>query len=397
MRRVTLLAAFAAFLIACGGHHDASVVDGPPGVDHADASVADASVVDGPPDVDHADASVDAMTLPGSHPRLVVAGADGVHIWDHADELAAVRAPDATLGGVTGALGLAVGADTLYVTSSNKATALVRFAGASTLADGAKPTGTIDATALGETLDKRHTPLLFDGGDLWINTATGIRRVANAATATASTAHFTHPWHQIESMVVDAGRVIGGQTSGAGILVWNHAASSTGEVTSDWTLSPQVAVHAVVAGDRLYGSSYAPPDVSIWNAISTVTTAHAPDRVLHGVCGAGNGAELRYVTVTADDTLVVVHNELASGAASQHEKVCLFRHASTLVDGAKPDAVAENDAMGSTGSNSDKAVLAGTRLFVMSHDGVAIFDDALGTPAFVALLPITGPTDLLVL
>jgi len=42
-------------------------------------------------------------------------------------------------------------------------------------------------------------------------------------------------------------------------------------------------------------------------------------------------------------------------------------------------------------------VLVGTRLFVIGRDGVAIFDDALGTPAFVALLPVTGPTDLLVL
>jgi hypothetical protein len=393
MHRFTLIAAF---LIGCGGHHDAGVVDGPPGVGQADASV------DGPPDVheidahiDPADAGIDAASSI-SHPRLVVAAADGVHIWDHADELDAVRSPDATLAGVTGALGLAAGADTLYVTSSNPATALVRFAGASTLADGASPTGTLDDAALGETLDKTHTPLFFDSGDLWIETSTGIRRVANAATATASTAHFTHPWHQIETMVVDGGRLFGGQISGAGVLVWNDVASRTGEVTSDWTLSPQSVFHAAAAADRFYGSAYT-PDISIWNAISTVTAAHAPDRVLHGVCGAGGNAELRYLAVTADDTLVVVHNESVIGGPGQYEKVCLFRHASTLVDGATPDAIAANDVLRSTGSNSDKAVLAGTRLFVLSRNGVAIFDDALGTPTFVAQLPITGPTDLLVL
>src|SRR5207244_13222569 len=129
---------------------------------------------------------------------------------------------------------------------------------------------------------------------------------------------------------------------------------------------------------------------------STLTAAHAPDRVLHGVCGAGTGAELRYLTVTADDTMVVVHNEQMSGGA-EHEKVCLFRHASTLADGAIPDAIAEHDVLHETGSNSDKAVLVGARLFVMSRQGVAIFDDALGKPALVALLPVTGPTDLLVL
>jgi len=392
MRRITLVAVF---LIGCGGHHDAGV-DGPPGGNDAAADVDGPPVVDGPPAVDDAAADVDA-TPPSSYPRLVVAGADGVHIWDHAAELDAVRPPDATLAGVTGALGLAVGADTLYVTSSDAATALVRFARASTLADGAIPTGTLDAAALGETLGESHTPLLFDGGDLWINTWNGIHRVANAATATAATAYFTHPWHQIASMVVDDGRLIGGQISGAGVLVWNHAASRTGEVASDWTLSQQPVFHAVAAGDRLYGSSYAPPDISIWNAISTVTAAHAPDRVLHRVCGAGTGAELRYVTVTADDTLVVVHNERVSGGTGHHIKVCMFRHASTLADGATPDAIAEDDVLRSTGTNSDKAVLVGTRLFVMGRDGVAIFDDALGTPAFVALLPVTGPTDLLVL
>ena len=59
-------------------------------------------------------------------------------------------------------------------------------------------------------------------------------------------------------MVVDDGSLIGGQISGAGLLVWNDAASRTGEVTSDWTLSPQPVFHAVAAGDRLYGASYAP-------------------------------------------------------------------------------------------------------------------------------------------
>jgi hypothetical protein len=196
-------------------------------------------------------------------------------------------------------------------------------------------------------------------------------------------------------MAVDAGRLFGGQISGAGVLVWNDAASQTGEVTSDWTLSAQPVFHAVVAADRLYGAAYA-PDISIWNAISTVTAAHAPDRVLHGVCGGGNDAELRYLTVTADDTLVVVHNAPGGGTGS-HTKACLFRNASTLADGAPPDAIAESDALYSTGSNSDKAVLVGTRLFVLSRDGIAIFDDALDTPAFVALLPVTEPTDLLVM
>jgi hypothetical protein len=109
--------------------------------------------------------------------------------------------------------------------------------------------------------------------------------------------------------------------------------------------------------------------------------------VLRNVCGDGH---VRYLTVTADDTLVVVHD-------GQVVKVCLFRDARTLADGAAPDAIAEDDGLRSTGTSSDKAVLVGTRLFVLGRDGVAIFDDALGTPDLVALLPVTAPTDLLVL
>jgi hypothetical protein len=382
MRRITWIAAF---LIACGGSGGAGGDDpsggdpdadvDPPGDDEPDAGSDDPAGDDDP----------DA-TPPSSYPRLVVAAADGVHIWDHAAALDAVRDPDATLVGVTGALGLAVGADTLYVTSSSPAAALVRFAGASTLADGATPTGTLGAAAFGEPLGEAHTPLLFAGGDLWINTWNGIHRVADAATATGSTAYFTHPWHQIASMVVAGRRLLGGQISGAGVLVWNDAASRTGAVTADWTLSPEPVFHAAIARDRLYGASYA-PDVSIWNGISTVTAARAPDRVLRNVCGDGH---VRYLTVTADDTLVVVHD-------GQVVKVCLFRDARTLADGAAPDAIAEDDGLRSTGTSSDKAVLVGTRLFVLGRDGVAIFDDALGTPDLVALLPVTAPTDLLVL
>jgi hypothetical protein len=379
MRRITWLAAF---LVACGGSGGAGG-DDPSGGDDPDADVDDPDAGSDDPDAGSDDPDA---TPPSSYPRLVVAGADGVHIWDRAAALDAVRGPDATLAGVTGALGLAVGADTLYVTSSSPATALVRFAGASTLANGAAPTGTLGAAALGAPLGEAHTPLLFAGGDLWINTWNGIHRVANAATATGSTAYFTHPWHQIASMVVAGRRLLGGQISGAGVLVWNDAASRTGEVAPDWALSPEPLFHAAIARDRLYGASYA-PDVSIWDGISTATAARAPDRVLRNVCGNG---EVRYMTVTADDTLVVVHN--GEGA-----KVCLFRDARTLADGAAPDAIAEDDVLRSTGTGSDKAVLVGTRLFVLGRDGIAIIDDALGTPDLVAVLPVTAPTDLLVL
>ena len=373
MHRLTL--AFG-LLIGCGGPHAGGGPDGAPVPDGATS----------------ADASSDAA-LPGTYPRLVVAGSGGVQIWDHVDQLAAVRAPDVTLSGVTGALGIVVGDDTLFVTSTS---GLARFAHASALADGAAPSGSIAASAFSTALTQ-HTPLRYDAGNLWLETGGEIDLVAGAQTATAVAARFTHPYGQIESVELDAGRLLGGQISGAGLLVWNDAATRTGTVASDWTLDAMGPWHMSIAGDRLYASAYAPPNIAIWNAISTVTTATPPDVTLTSVCGAGTAAELRYMTVTATDVLVVIHDELVNGGTTQSEKVCVFQHASTLTATPSPDAIAADPELRPSGSTIDKAVLAGERLYVMDRDGVTIFDHALTGPTRIVKLPIDGPMDLLVL
>jgi hypothetical protein len=370
MHRITLVSCF---LIGCGGHHPGVTVDATP------------PVPDGPaPGVD--------APLPATYPRLVVAGAGGVQIWDHADALAAVRAPDATLSGVTGALGLAVGDDMLFVTATS---GLYRFAPASTLADAAAPTGSIAASAFSTPLSV-HTPLRYETGNLWVETGGEIDLVSGAPNATSVAARFTHPWGQIASLELDAGRLLGGQISGAGMLVWNAAATRTGTVTPDWTLDHTTATHTAIVGGRLYTSAYAPPTISIWTAISSVSSATPPNLQLTSVCGTGNNSELRYMTVTDTDVLVVIHNELVNGT-TQIERVCLFQHASTLTGAPTADAIAADPQLHASGSNIDKAVLAGDRLYVMDHDGITIFDHALTSPTRVMKLLIQGPQDFVVL
>jgi len=372
MHRILILA-----LLACGQH---------PGTSPDASSQADSSTpVDAP--------------KPPTYPRLVVASASGVQIWDHADVLAAPRVADATLAGIdASALGLALHGDELFVTSSHPSNAVYRFA--ATLADGATPTGAVTAASFGGALYAAHTKLQVDrNGDLWIAAGGTLHLVASASTATAASAHFTHPWQQIFGMAYDetGDHLFGGQVSGAGLLVWNQAKARTGEVTAmDYALSSTSAFHAEIAADRLYVSHYAPPDVAVWDGISAVTAGRAPDHTLATLCDAGSSAELRYITVTTDDVLIVIHNEIVGG--TQIEKVCMFKGASTMTAGRAPDAVASDPSLYPSASNIDKAVLTKDgRLFVLDRTGIAIFDHALDAPVFVTKLPIASPMELLVL
>ena len=371
MHRLFLLC----FVVGCGSHPSNSTSDASSGTPDG-ASAADAPT-------------------PSTYPRLVVAGSAGIQIWDHADAIAAARAPDATLAGVTGALGLAVGDDTLYVTASGSP-ALYRFTHAAGLADATPPAGSIDAASLGAQLDY-HAPLVYDSGNLWLLAGGAIHLVANAQTASSATAHFVHPWSQIESMVLDSGRLIGGQISGAGMLVWNNAASRTGQVAADWTLAPYAAFHSVIAGGRLYASAYSPPNIAMWSHIAADASPVAADGSLGSVCGTGTGAELRFMTVNASDQLIVLHNELVAGGTAMSERVCVFQNASMLTGTPTPDAMIADPELQPSAATIDKAVLVGERLFVMDRAGITIYDNATTSPVRVAKLPIAGPEDFVVL
>jgi hypothetical protein len=234
-----------------------------------------------------------------------------------------------------------------------------------------------------------------------------IHLVANARTATSPTAHFTHPFGQIAGMVYEelGKKLLGGQISGAGLLVWNSAAARTGDVTAtDYKLDDAVAFHldigaSPVGGGRLFASAYG-PNVFIWNSIGTVGAPKSPDVTMTSVCGAtGVGPEIRYLTVK-DDVLVVIHNHIDSSTNTQIETVCLFQGASSISGSRAPDAIAASPALKSTGSNRDKAWLTTDgHLFVVVADGVVIFRNAKTAPVFVTKLTsgIGVPYDLIVM
>jgi hypothetical protein len=366
-------------VLACGGHHAGNSPDAPLSNPDSGGNGADAPT-------------------PATYPRLVVAGSVGIQIWDHADAITAPRSPDATLGGIGNAVGLVVGDDNLYVaTSGGTETTLYRYSHAAGLVDGMTPQSTISPMALGAG-SSYHALMRYDSGGVWLIAGGAIHLVADAEHATAATAHFTHPWGQISSMVLSSGRLIGSQISGAGMLVWNNAATRTGTVAADWTLTTGMAGwNMQVSGPRLYVSRYSPPNISIWSNIANDSSPTAPDLSLTTVCGAGNSAELRYINVSSGDVLVVLHNELGPSGTTLSEKVCMFEHASALTGTPTPTAVAIDPMLVPTGSDADKAVLVGDRLFVLDRDGITIFDHALTTPARVTKLPISGVRDFVVL
>ncbi|WP_394847190.1 hypothetical protein LZC95_06940 [Pendulispora brunnea] len=319
--------------------------------------------------------------------RLIVAGGNGVRIWDDATGITADVAPDAALAGIDGpASGVALDADTLLVTSSG-ASAVYRFEGASTLGDGATPASAVPTSAFGGTLSALS--LQVDGrGSLWIQSGSRIRVLPrNAAAPSAS---FSHPWQGLEGMAYDeaSDTLYGGQIQGAGLLAWTHASSRTGDAGSDYRLADVSAWHLKLAGGRLFGSSYSNP-VVIWNDISTVTGPKAPDVQLTGLCDEGGvHGEIRYLTVH-DDTLVVIHQARVNDELT--EKVCLFHDAHALSGLRAPDAVARHDLRSSV--YYDKAQLTGDgHLFVRDKTGIAIFKDATTAPVFVTRLT-NGMTD----
>jgi hypothetical protein len=349
------------------------------------------------------DAGQDApLVPPPTFPRLVLAHAGGVAIWNNVDKVTTNVAPSAKLatadGGVTGqGLGLGWNGDTLWVAINDASRAILRYANASALTDGAMPTSTIANTTFGGPLSAGPATIRFDSrGNVFMRSASDVGSIHLVTPgATAATAHFRHPtFQQIVGMAYDetGNKLIAGQISGAGLMVWNNAVTRTGEPASDYQLAPaNTPTHLTIAGGRLYETHFAPSSVRIWNGISAVTGAKAPDLTLSDLCGT---TELRYSTVI-DDTLIVLHN----GGGS--EKVCLYRGAAALTATRAPDAVATDASLVNSGNYTDKAFLSKTgHLYVQDKDGVAIFKNATGpTPEFVTKLVLASsmPYDFLIM
>jgi len=330
---------------------------------------------------------------PAVRPRLLVAHAGGVAIWDRADELTADVMPDHDLGGFSGqGLALAADGDRLFAASSGNARSVYIYDGLDAL-DGAStsPNGIPPSSfngAINEVWD-----LHVAGGDNLVITSSedigSTRMFPMASTLTTggmSPARFTHGFQQLRDAVYvpSVDRLFATQVSGAGLIAYDDASSATGDQDLSWALEPGAFVWSAAfhQGD-LYAS--ANTELKIWRNIASISSTQAPDVVLDQA-----GSQLTGVLYFSfqGDTLVVTNKD------NVEPKVQLFFNASTLSSGAAPDVTIPLNGL------PDDAVLDQTgHLYVRYDEQVLIFSDATTTPTFQASLDIhlSGVNDILLI
>jgi hypothetical protein len=349
--------------------------------------------------VDTTTGTVWRFTTALAHPRLVVAGTMGVLIWDDVDLILSDTPAHASLGSVTEGLSLALDRNRLYVASQGT-NPLYIYDNAISLTDGATSNESLTQAAFGGTELFEIYDMFIDSMDrLWICDGGTIRLFLNASTLTSvssSQAQFTHPFFQIYTMGVDivGDKLIGGQISGAGAIVWDNPASMSGEGNiSDWTLTENGGPRRmVISDDRLYVASIAAMDdwsyVNIWNNISSVSSTTIPNVTMGSSSNLNSAMDL----MIRDDILVVTIADIGTST----KQVNIYIDASTITGDMTPDQEVSNAAMG----YPKKAYLAADdRLYVMANGGISIFENATTSPSFVVKITtgITFANDFIVI
>jgi len=351
------------------------------------------------------DQALSITVTPNSFPRLLVAngpspGGGAVKIWNNVDGCAADQASNATLGGFStdGALRLALDGNRLFAAGNDSTTAMYIWDNASTLGNGAAPTTTLPVTSFAGTALSTVYDMFVDGnGQLWVGYGY-VRLFLNASSLTSSStsqAQFTHQWGpQIFAMASDTtgNKLIGGQVSGAGAIVWNNPASKTGETNADdWTLKAfGTASFMTISGNRLYmgsattlgGSGY----VNIWNNISSITAGQDPNVTM---TGASSLAGVVHVQVKNNFLVATVSNPPTY-------QVNIYANASSISGETTPTFQITDTSM----VLPRKAHLANDgRLYVLDQNGLLIFRGATTTPAFVCEITtdISSPRDFLIM
>jgi len=400
----TFLWSACALVLACGGSGDVTIDGGGDSGGADGAPPSDGAVFDAPSgDASSGDASSgDAAAYAG---RMFVSqeGA-GVAVWDGAGSLAADGAPAFTMSDATiasGSRGLVVVNNRLVV--GENVGGLVAFDGAKTLAGGATPSAVVPLSAFvkpaGNISGMPSVRIAYNEktDTLWPGGSWGTDRFDNGASLSSSSsgaALFSHPYLQLPAFAYDAtgDRAFLGQISGAGLLAWNGAKSATGSPSASFTLDQKMAAwSAAIAQDRLYavggdsGNGTTPREsIDVWNAISSVSAAKAPD--LSITSGLAQQDFSPFVTV-ANDTLIV---------CVQSGKVLMWKHASSLTGNVAPDFTLTTQL-----NAPQKAVLGPItgRLYVLDSEGVAIYASATTAPTFVAKITsgLSKPQDVAVI
>jgi hypothetical protein len=315
-------------------------------------------------------------------------------MWDHADEISSDEAADVTLGDLSGeALALALYEDRLVVASSDDTHAFFLYDDASRAEDGATYSDRIGVDAVGgDALWRVSEMSSDDDGNLWTVIYEGsiwlIREGASLGSGSPGQVEFMHPWMQINSMVLDhaGNKLLGGQISGAGLIVWNDPLSATGTGNEhDWDLHGADATSMVIAGDRMYVGCWNEPFVQIWDAISSITATAAPDATM---AGGSNLDQVWHVSVRDNVLVACVHDVSVS-------QVNIYLDAAALDGETAPDFEITDTLL----NWPRKALLdANENLYVMHQDGMLIFSQALSSPSLAASLTAAGsPSDFVLI
>jgi hypothetical protein len=341
------------------------------------------------------DGSTDNDCPPVTLPRLVVSDPDaGVLLWDNADEITSDAAADATLGDLSGhALALALYGERLVVASSDGTYAFFIYDDIARIGDGASYDDRIGVDAVGGSALSQVGEMSADGeGNLWTVIYQGsiwlVREGASLGSASPGQVEFMHPWSQINSMELDVAgnKLLGGQISGAGLIVWNDPTSDTGTGNeNDWTLHVASATSMLIDSDRLYVGCWNEPYLQIWNGISSITATAAPDATM----AAGSNLDEVWDVFVRDNVLVAC--VFTTGVS----KVNVYLDAGALDGETAPDFEIDDALL----DWPRKAYLdANENLYVMDSDGILIFSNALSAPALVTeITAAADPSDFLVI
>jgi hypothetical protein len=230
----------------------------------------------------------------------------------------------------------------------------------------------------------------FTGTNTWVSDFNGDMLRFDALTALTSSSmpvKFVHPFNQIYGAAYDAtgDRLIGGQVSGAGVLVFENASTATGTMNmSSFQLLNEIQEHLVTLptgiGVRLFSATYASGNVHVWTNIAGVTGPTAPSFTLTALPATLSG--IRNMRAFGDTLMVM-------GAS-----VVIYRNASLLTASSMPSVTLTDPSFSLA---TDAFLGSDDTLYVLTSDGVAIFGTGSTTPVFRAKLPVTNPSALTVL
>jgi hypothetical protein len=186
---------------------------------------------------------------------------------------------------------------------------------------------------------------------------------------------------------VAGNKLLGGQVSGAGIIVWDDPVSNSGEANDeDWSLLGGISPSSVaIHGGRFYVGCFNPPYMKIWNSISSIT-AGAPADADMGAVGS-NLSAVRHIFLR-DDILVVTQEG--------DDKVNIYENAGSITGDTLPDFEITHTSMNMP---RQSYLDADDNLYVRDENGILIFGNATTAPALKTELAmdVSSPKDFLLM